>query len=421
MARKKSRTQRQEQKPKPIALRRAIEDHQKVNRVTAGHASLLLVPDVDEEWDEDESHNASTLTPDSVPDGDFTDNAYLWVYEPSDLDEFSLDEVKLVWHQRHTLCGSREAAAEALALYEAGEGLVELYQGWQGYMGRTEVQELTFTSPGPSESILLELPITPAIEKLFSDSMNPKAGVSVVSEPKEFMEPPALQRRDLLGLTQEQIENAWSRRTVSFASLEAAAGALAILRAQAGINSTEIWRDLMSHVEIRKLADFLPDLDEPISVTIDKVLTPTDNTMTACCVGTSLEEIRSDKRIRRESVVVVRDGQAEFRRQVLANHDHTCAISGCQVVQILEAAHISPYAGVHSDHMANGLCLRVDIHRLFDAFLLSIEPNSWRVVLAEALTDDPDYSALANRVLRMGKTPVAVELLDMHYRSFIRR
>lgn len=416
MARKKSRKQRQEQKPKPTELRRAIEDHQKVKRATKRHAPLLFVPDVDEEWDEDDPHNASTLTPDSVPYSDFTNNAYLWVYEPSDLDDFSLDEVKLVWHQRHTLCGSREAAAEALALYEVGEGLVELYQGWQGYMGRTEIQELTFTSPGPSERILLELPITPAIEKLLSDSTTPKAGLNGASETKKFMEPPALRRRELSGLTQEQIENAWSRRTVSFASLEAAAGALAILRAQAGINSTEIWRDLMSHVEIRKLTDFLPDLDEP-----DKALTPTDKPMTEYCVETSLEEIRLDKRIRRESMVVVRDGQSEFRRQVLANHDRTCAISGCQIIQILEAAHISPYAGVHSDHMANGLCLRVDIHRLFDAFLLSIEPNSGRVVLAEALTEDPEYSALADRVLRVGKTPVAVELLDLHYRSFIRR
>src|SRR5258708_30247438 len=36
------------------------------------------------------------------------------------------------------------------------------------------------------------------------------------------------------------------------------------------------------------------------------------------------------------------------------------------VVELLEAAHIQPYVDERSNHPQNGLCLRVDLHRLFD-------------------------------------------------------
>lgn len=168
------------------------------------------------------------------------------------------------------------------------------------------------------------------------------------------------------------------------------------------------------------LQDSLPDRDEPEPESdhpdnLSKKAATTTND-----VSPGLDTMRTDKRARRESLVVVRQGQAEFRQRVLANHDRTCAISGCQVVQILEAAHISPYAGIHSNHVANGLCLRVDIHRLFDAFLLSIEPVSGKVVIADALSADPEYGALAGRAMRVAKTPASRELLSMHYQSFKR-
>ena len=42
---------------------------------------------------------------------------------------------------------------------------------------------------------------------------------------------------------------------------------------------------------------------------------------------------------------------------------------------VLEAAHISPYKGVHTNRVDNGLLLRSDIHTLFDLEQLTILPT----------------------------------------------
>ena len=41
-------------------------------------------------------------------------------------------------------------------------------------------------------------------------------------------------------------------------------------------------------------------------------------------------------------------------------------------MELLEAAHIQPYIDERSNHPQNGLCLRVDLHRLFDEGLISV-------------------------------------------------
>ncbi|HEX6784992.1 MAG TPA: HNH endonuclease signature motif containing protein, partial [Sphingomicrobium sp.] len=62
-----------------------------------------------------------------------------------------------------------------------------------------------------------------------------------------------------------------------------------------------------------------------------------------------------------------------------------CAITGCAVVDVLEAAHVTPYLGSLTNHVSNGLLLRTDLHTLFDCGLLVIEPKTRTVVIAEAL------------------------------------
>ncbi len=43
-----------------------------------------------------------------------------------------------------------------------------------------------------------------------------------------------------------------------------------------------------------------------------------------------------------------------------------CAVTNCDIEDVLEAAHISPYNGPSTDQVYNGLLLRTDIHTLFD-------------------------------------------------------
>lgn len=79
-----------------------------------------------------------------------------------------------------------------------------------------------------------------------------------------------------------------------------------------------------------------------------------------------------DARVRVNAAIVRRQGQPEFRKALMEAYKGTCAISGCKVPDVLEAAHIRPFMGIDSNRVTNGLLLRADIHTLFDRHLISI-------------------------------------------------
>lgn len=81
----------------------------------------------------------------------------------------------------------------------------------------------------------------------------------------------------------------------------------------------------------------------------------------------------------------IRDGQDAFRNAVLSAYSYRCAVTGDNAPVALEAAHIAPYRGSASNSVRNGLCLRVDLHRLFDRFMFAIHEDRMTVVLSPAL------------------------------------
>jgi hypothetical protein len=95
-----------------------------------------------------------------------------------------------------------------------------------------------------------------------------------------------------------------------------------------------------------------------------------------------------------ESVVRRRRGQREFRFRLMERFGETCAVSGEQPPQVLEAAHISPFAETGTHQLHGGLLLRRDIHSLFDGHLLTINPWSWTVEIAPRLHSYATYRAL---------------------------
>jgi HNH endonuclease len=56
------------------------------------------------------------------------------------------------------------------------------------------------------------------------------------------------------------------------------------------------------------------------------------------------------------------------------------------VLDVLEAAHIYPYRGDSTNHVANGLLLRADLHTLLDCGLPAIDPDGLRVAMAPSIT-----------------------------------
>ena len=127
-----------------------------------------------------------------------------------------------------------------------------------------------------------------------------------------------------------------------------------------------------------------------------------------------------DERQKSTSSAVVRPGQKRFKRQLIEAYGGCCSITGCSFEPVLEAAHIIPYLGPKTDHPANGLLLRVDIHKLFDAHYLSINPKTKQVEIAPSLKDTY-YSELAGQVLRVPRSKTArpnLKALETHYQRF---
>lgn len=93
--------------------------------------------------------------------------------------------------------------------------------------------------------------------------------------------------------------------------------------------------------------------------------------------------------------VVQRQGQAVFRSELLRIYEERCAVTGCAVVPLLEAAHVTPYLGAHTNDLTNGILLRADIHSLWDLGLLAVVPSSRTVWVSPSVTDvDSTYAAL---------------------------
>lgn len=100
-----------------------------------------------------------------------------------------------------------------------------------------------------------------------------------------------------------------------------------------------------------------------------------------------------------------------------------CAITGCDLEQAIEAAHIVPYQGTETNHPSNGLPLRADIHTLFDLYLLSVAPDTYEVVIAAELKGTY-YQKLAGKKLTMPKDQGALpsaKALNKHYEIFLKK
>lgn len=82
--------------------------------------------------------------------------------------------------------------------------------------------------------------------------------------------------------------------------------------------------------------------------------------------------------------IKIRRGQAKFRETLLSAYGRSCAVTGCTIVELLEAAHIQPHAEEPNYSVTNGILLRADIHTLFDLNFLSVD-SRLRIRVAPSL------------------------------------
>ncbi|MEA5478132.1 HNH endonuclease [Pseudanabaena galeata UHCC 0370] len=97
------------------------------------------------------------------------------------------------------------------------------------------------------------------------------------------------------------------------------------------------------------------------------------------------------KRVSRE--ILERPFQSIFRKNILNIFNSTCLVTGVTLENVLEAAHIKPIQYSGSDSHSNGLCLRSDIHQLFDSNNLRISPTG-ALLLSESASSQNNYGNL---------------------------
>jgi putative restriction endonuclease len=80
-------------------------------------------------------------------------------------------------------------------------------------------------------------------------------------------------------------------------------------------------------------------------------------------------------------------GQGTFRVAVTGAYGGACAVSREHSLPVLEAAHIRPYGDEGPHDVPNGLLLRADIHRLFDAGYVTVTTEH-RFVVSRRLAQE---------------------------------
>ena len=71
--------------------------------------------------------------------------------------------------------------------------------------------------------------------------------------------------------------------------------------------------------------------------------------------------------------------QKEFRKNIIKKFNSTCIISGTTCIEELTAAHIIPINEAENYDIDNGLLLVENLHKTFDKYFWSINPDSLQV------------------------------------------
>lgn len=127
----------------------------------------------------------------------------------------------------------------------------------------------------------------------------------------------------------------------------------------------------------------------------------------------NLEKVEDATALRQ---VVLRRYQSAFRQALLSQRPNRCAITGTSELSVLEAAHIIPYAERFADRdkPENGLLLRSDVHKLFDAHLIAINPETKEIEVSDRI-ESPDYQSLRGKTV---SDEISPKSLGFHFENF---
>lgn len=116
-----------------------------------------------------------------------------------------------------------------------------------------------------------------------------------------------------------------------------------------------------------------------------------------------------------------RNGQEKFRKDLIDIYGR-CVVSGCYHLNELEAAHIVPVCENGEYTTDNGILLWSNLHKTFDNYEWSIEPESMKICTRENCGSIREYRGKVIDVLfEYGNIVKLRGNLKKHYDEFVKR
>lgn len=119
---------------------------------------------------------------------------------------------------------------------------------------------------------------------------------------------------------------------------------------------------------------------------------------------------------------ISRPAQKSFSDSVRYNCFGQCVVTGARSKRRGEAAHLVEHCKDGIDHWSNGLWLRIDIHRLFDAHQFAIDPQTLHIRFAPSvLDDDEDLVDYEGKPIASTRKRINVNYLQERWKIFCER
>jgi hypothetical protein len=123
-----------------------------------------------------------------------------------------------------------------------------------------------------------------------------------------------------------------------------------------------------------------------------------------------------------QALVNARIGQGKFGSDVREIWNHRCSVTGSSTQAALEASHIKPWADSNDIQRLdpnNGLLLTANLHKLFDAGLISFDDSGRMLVSSKLSQSEQDIFGVVGRKLSKKPSPETAEYLSYHRTKFL--
>jgi len=130
---------------------------------------------------------------------------------------------------------------------------------------------------------------------------------------------------------------------------------------------------------------------------------------------------KTDRKLTIDQVMRV-ERNPRFKFEVIKRHSGKCVVTGLNVVEMLDGAHVVPVADGGSDDPRNGLLLSASHHRAFDKHLWSINPTTLEIETSSKGPSLVDMKIEVPSVHHLATANVLPhpDALELRYEMFLR-